>query len=299
MSGELNADFRSCLNEIVNNGIISYPRGTITKEILNYSFSISNPRNRIITFPERKISYKYLLGEFIWYLTGSNNVQDILSYSKFWNNLQNTGKIPNYEAGTINSNYGNRIFGYSKLPAFSGYNQWNNTLELLKRDKDTRQAVLNIHVPSDRHEGNLDVCCTLSLQFLIRENKLHLIINMRSQDIITGFCNDFFQFSMLQECMQVQLKKIYPELELGTCYNNVASLHLYEKHFEMAEKILQNDELFEVTMDKMDDFNDSIMIDLSLAEQSWRNSGMSKEFDFKGCNFITPYWQNVLKQFFK
>ena len=37
-----------------------------------------------------------------------------------------------------------------------------------------------------------------------------------------------------------ELREIYPDLELGSYYHNAGSLHLYEMHYEMRDKILED-----------------------------------------------------------
>jgi thymidylate synthase len=305
-TGELNNDFRTCLFHLVEDGLVANPRGTTTKELLNYNISLFDPRNRIINFKDRKTNLKYLLGELIRYFTGSNDPAGILVYSKFWDQIRNSGDFDEYEQGTINSNYGNRLFGHALPAAFwegriQPINQWRETVELLAKDKDTRQAIMNIHVPSDRHEGNKDVPCTLTLQWFIRENKLHLIVNMRSNDVILGFTNDVFQFTMLQECMLLNLRETYPELTLGQYYHNAGSMHLYDRHFAMADKIIADHARLELPMIPMDAFNDEILTRLVGVEAAWQAAGAQPEFDFEAVGAwksLTPYWQNLVKMCF-
>jgi thymidylate synthase len=300
-SGFLNHDFRTCLAQLMDHGLEAHPRGTTTKELLNYNITLMNPRDRVITFPERNTNTRYLFGEFIWYANGSSHPQGILPYSKFWANITNSGNEPGYDAGTINSNYGNRLFGFNDLIGFDTHgepiNQWQDTIDLLVRDKDTRQAVMNIHMPTDRHEGNKDVPCTLTLQWFIREDRLFLIVNMRSNDVILGFTNDVFQFTMLQECMLVNLKKYYPSLELGYYFHNAGSMHIYDRHFEMADKIIANENAHDITMIPMDEFDDDICLSLTSIEEEWQDAKMADDFDFTktACWLdITPYWQTCI-----
>jgi thymidylate synthase len=302
-TGGLNNDFRTCIARLMEHGLEANPRGTVTKELLNYNITLDNPRSRVITFPERNTNSRYLLGEFIWYANGSSHLEGILPYSKFWANITNSGDHDGYEKGTVNSNYGNRLFGMSILPSFMEggkvgvINQWQETIDLLARDKDTRQAVMNIHVPEDRHVGNKDVPCTLTLQWFIRENKLCLIVNMRSNDVILGFTNDVFQFTMLQECMLVNLKTAYPDLELGHYFHNAGSMHIYDRHFEMANKIVANENDFDLEMIPMDHFDGEICMLLQAVEKDWQEAKMADDFDFTKClhwNGLTSYWQTCV-----
>jgi thymidylate synthase len=311
-NGKLNNDFRTCLARLMESGMTTHPRGTTTKEHLNYNISLFNPRNRIVNFPDRKTNLKYLLGEFIWYVSGNPDPVGILPYAKFWDGIRNSGGHALYVTGDVNSNYGTRLFGHSTLPAFTTkastlskpepISQWNETVALLQKDKDTRQAIMNIHVPSDRHEGNKDVPCTLTLHWFIRENKLQLIVNMRSNDVILGFTNDVFQFTMLQECMAVQLRETYPDLELGAYYHNAGSMHIYDRHFAMAEKIIADERTLELSMAPMDVFNDTILTGLVGVETAWQNwlqseVNQDESFNFRDVpafDLLTPYWQNLV-----
>ena len=312
-TGHLNNDFRTCLSQLMEHGLQAHPRGTTTKELLNYNITLSNPRNRVITFPERNTSTKYLLGEFIWYVNGANTPDGILPYAKFWDGIRNSGSEHGYPKGTINSNYGNRLFGHAweNLSAFQSYdngaggawsiNQWNDTIKLLRRDKDTRQAIMNIHVPSDRHEGNKDVPCTLTLHWFIRENRLCLIVNMRSNDVILGFTNDVFQFTMLQEAMLVNLRDTYPDLKLGYYFHNAASMHIYDRHFDMADKIIANPMAYDIEMIPMDRFDAGIVEALQSVQQEWLDHSMVEDFTFElaeSWSNLSPYWQTLVKAFF-
>ena len=311
-TGHLNNDFRTSLHHVLEFGEENHARGTSSKELLNYNISLLDPRNRIINFEARKTNLKYLLGEFVWYLNGSSDPEVIIFYSKFWNNIRNKTEdmVPaGYELETVNSNYGHRIFGRNMnllVPkaidgVVRGISQWKSTIELLSKDKETRQAIMNIHVPADRHAGNSDVPCTLTLQFFIRQDRLHLIVNMRSNDAILGFTNDVFQFTMLQEAMLCSIKGVYPELKLGRYMHNAGSYHIYDRHYDMAKAIIADDRELELSMVPMDSFNEDVVAALIHVEHSWRVNSENPEFEIEkveSWSHLTPYWQNLVKMCF-
>jgi thymidylate synthase len=202
------------------------PRGLKVKENLCASFEIRDPRHRIPFVEGRDFSMTYMVAELLWYLSAENSTEWISNYSSFWKNISDDGK-------TANSAYGSRLFKSHPKIAQGRIDQWDYVLTELKKDPDSRRAIMHIRVPDDSVDAKLDVPCTLALQFFIRDSKLHLVVNMRSSDIIFGLAYDVPAFTVFQEIMAMQLG-----IELGTYRHVSNSLHLYERHFSMAQKIL-------------------------------------------------------------
>lgn len=212
---------KKIVNEIMMNGEEYSPRNMLIKEINGCHFRLENPRNRIIYNPERRFSVMFSLGEFLWYLAGKNDLETILYYNGNYDKYSDDGE-------TLYGAYGKRIFGDDTKC------QFDRIIELLKNDKDTRQAVISIYNSNDSKIKTRDVPCTCTLQFLIRNNRLNCITYMRSNDLILGTANDVFSFTMLQELVANEL-----ELEVGWYEHITGSMHIYGEHFEVARKILE------------------------------------------------------------
>ena len=223
---------------------ICSPRGQKVKESLVVSFELTNPRARLLSCPTRKADYGFAVGEFLWYWTGRRDLESLLYYNKRAKDFSNDGL-------TVNSAYGYRLrergvfAGVDRHVYGSGATQWETCVKTLEDDPDSRRAVMLINMPEDEREavfcGSKDVPCTLSLQFFIRDNKLHLHVLMRSNDVMWGLTYDLFSFTLMQECMLLELQQ-YPKfekLELGSYYHTAGSMHIYERHFEQAEKIIE------------------------------------------------------------
>ena len=186
-------------------------------------------------------------------------------------------------------------------------NQWELVKEILKNDKDSRQAIINIHVPADRIEASRDLPCTLNLQFFIRPDSagtdtLIMVVNMRSNDVIKGFTIDFFQFSMLQEILMLELRQYYPDLKLGIYYHNAGSFHVYEPDFQMVEDIINEHEQntpVSLTMPEMS-MTDLLSIkNLLNVETRFRQTliDSSVEYDFdadEDYRQLSPYWKTMV-----
>ena len=205
----------------------SKPRGLEIKECINTTLTLMEPRNRVLTLKERNMSLRYLAGELAFYFAGSDKVDFISHYSKFWNNISDDGQ-------TVNSCYGKKLF-YDKN--VHGLTQFDYAIDCLRADKDSRKAVAFIYGKDDSKPGSKDHPCTLSLQFIIRDNMLHLITHMRSNDVWLGVPYDIAFFTIVQEFMLLWVWETYPEVKLGPYIHNVGSMHLYERNFKDAEKV--------------------------------------------------------------
>jgi thymidylate synthase len=114
----------------------------------------------------------------------------------------------------------------------------------LDADPSTRQAVLTVWRRDDLfHPG--DKPCTLTLQFLIRHHRLHLVVNMRSNDVWLGLAYDAFVFNQLHwTVLKALQRRGRTGLTLGPYYHNAASLHLYARDVDAARGLTVTDPLF-------------------------------------------------------
>lgn len=214
------------------------PRGMKIKESLGVKFVINNPRDRIPFVKGRKFSIPYLVSECMWYLSGNDRTDWISNYSSFWKNISDDGL-------TANSAYGARIFrAHDRIAGKLDpkWTQWNYVLEELERDPDSRRAVIHIRSPQDSILAKLDVPCTLSLQFFLRNDEVHLVASMRSSDLILGLAYDVPAFTMFQELLAHDLStRLNKEIGLGSYTHVSNSLHIYDRHFDMVERIIGQD----------------------------------------------------------
>lgn len=218
-------NFTKCYETLIRQ-ICLYGHDTkTTREVINASLCFKNTgMDSSVVMNDRQISLKYLRGELYWYLSGSNKLEDILPYSKFWAKISDNGK-------TSNSAY-----GYIMMDKF-GYDQIAHVIKVLQDDPESRQAVIHIKEPS--LSKTKDMNCTLSLQFFVRNNELHCITNMRSNDMWRGIVYDVPFFCLVQEMIANSLG-----VELGMYYHNMASAHIYlddlNKHKKAFDKMCDN-----------------------------------------------------------
>ena len=88
-------------------------------------------------------------------------------------------------------------------------------------------------------DGKNDFICTNAVTYYIRDNCLHNVVQMRSNDVVFGYKNDYaWQLYVLE-----QMVKDYndcksegtPELKVGDIVWQVQNLHVYERHFHLVK----------------------------------------------------------------
>jgi len=223
--------YRQSLSDLMQSGQTCETRDTVSKELLNVSLVVEDPSKCMYKNKARSTQFKYIAAEFLWYYAGRNDVKFISKYAKFWEQIQN-------DNGTANSAYGNLIF---KPKNTGGLTQYEWAISSLIKDKDSRQAILHFNLPEHQYRGNKDFVCTMYGIFHIRENRLHFSVFMRSNDAIWGTPTDVAFFCSLQMQALVHLREFYPDLELGTYTHHANSYHIYDRHFELVEKMLEGD----------------------------------------------------------
>lgn len=236
---DIHAAYLGSLSDtVVNYDYESSPRGQKCFELLNYSFTIIHPKAEpIITkdLERNKVIADYTAKEMALYDSRSNDVEDFAKASSFWRKIANPD-------GTINSAYGRLIWTDNIAPAYyqgpDHYTAWAWAKNCLLKDKDSRQAFLRFSRPEHQWLANKDQVCTMHGNFLIREDKLHLTVVMRSNDIWLGLSYDLPWFISLMDRMLVELKPSYPNLEKGTYTHLAHSFHLYERNLEQAKRAL-------------------------------------------------------------
>lgn len=198
--------FHELLNLILENGKEVAPRGLKTVEIINANLLCYNPLDRIVYNPARKMNIAFSIAEWLQCMIGD----DDLSFISVFNSRMKDFAFKD----RIASAYGSRI-------VTENLNQIESCIKALVVDSFSRQAIISIFKSEDHHKW-LDLPCTISLQFLLRNGKLDCIATMRSNDAIWGLTYDMFSFSMIQEYIARRLG-----VELGRYYHNAGSLHVY------------------------------------------------------------------------
>ena len=181
-----------------------------TKAFFNVGFTILNPTVRNIIDTKRKWNEDYAEAEWQWYLSGDRNTAKL---GELYGKVPEIWKRMADNQGNVNSNYGWQ---------WKRNDQIGEVINILKNYRETRQACISIYDGKEIDKYTYDTPCTYAIQFTILDNRLHMCVTMRSNDLWYGFCNDQYQFSKLQELIAKEIN-----MDIGTYYHFAHNLHIY------------------------------------------------------------------------
>lgn len=208
------------LNDIRRDGNTVKPRDMPTLELLANQ-TVVDMNAPIVTVKARKVSYQFMFAEAWHILSGREDVESLLPYSPSIGRFSDNGT-------TFEGAYGPRVV-----------RQLNYAVKCLIADEDSRQAVITIFSPNPA--PSKDIPCTLSLEFLVRDKKLHCIASMRSSDAWIGYIYDVFNFSAIAAYIMLEVNALSSlNISLGNLYLTAGSQHLYEDKYERARDIVSS-----------------------------------------------------------
>ena len=221
------------INELNAENFVTDKTGQKTIEMIGASFLADE--SAIFGEPNQQ----YIDAEINWYDSMSTNINDIYKGDKpapqAWQYSANAH-------GEINSNYGLLIYG-DKF-----HSQYWNALDELLLNLDTRRATMIYTRPSIWSEYNEnkknDFICTNAVTYYIRGGKINCVVQMRSNDVVYGYKNDYAWQKHVPKCFTHDYNRSFAEktwdadyrrdMEVGDIIWQVQNLHVYERHFNLV-----------------------------------------------------------------
>lgn len=182
-----------------------------TKEILNYRLTLTSPRHCIVD--REGFSEDFMNEEILQILAGR------------------------YDEGRLRVITPRAADLITKVTAYGPrtWEQLQYVAEELQNTPESRRAVVYVGRYDDLQalrDGATDrageMPCTMTWQFFVRDDKLHMTVNMRSLDVVWGLVYDIPSFVAVQMTVARHLK-----LPLGEYVHNAGSAHIYDRHYDL------------------------------------------------------------------
>lgn len=209
------------------------PRGMATKEFRGvFITEYSHPQERVLFNPVRDANPFFHLMEALWIMDGRDDVAFLNQFNSNIGTFSDDGK-------TFNAPYGYRLrrhfkdtrngaYDYDRgsgiIEGAQPFDQLAEVIDLLRRDPDTRRAVLCLWDPvTDLNRESKDIPCNDLVCFKLREGVLDMTVMNRSNDAMWGaYGANAVQFSFLMEFVASALN-----VRMGTYRQISDSFHVY------------------------------------------------------------------------
>lgn len=204
-------------------------------QILNVNLNLEPKSPYLNLAGIRSTKYDYLYNELQWYISQDLCIRNHegIENNAIWQKICTA-------SGHINSNYGFLVFDTGN------YNQYQHALAQMAKSKHTKHAVIIYNRPemviqwNDNIHAKSDFICTYATSFMVQDDELHMMVNMRSNDLTTGFFNDFGWQVFVYKKFLADTKKLYPEVKSGLIHWHADNMHVYQRDYELLTTLYEH-----------------------------------------------------------
>lgn len=212
------------INAFKNHGVRQTSRnGEVIRLPGITSVTLTNPDERVCFFESRDANPFFHLIEAMAMLVPVNSNQLLSFFASNMSSFSDDGKTYNAFYGTrARSHWGDQI---------------SKTIEILKHDPHSRQAVVNLWDVNDLTKATKDKACNLCMIFSVDGDHLDMTTFNRSNDCVWGFMTgaNMVHFPFFQEYVACSLG-----LKIGKWHHASANMHVYswnDKYGKLVEEL--------------------------------------------------------------
>ncbi|HSP88328.1 MAG TPA: thymidylate synthase [Ignavibacteriaceae bacterium] len=169
----------------------------------------------------KKIEWKSLLHEVLWYLSGENHIRNLSKHTKIWDAWAD-------EDGNLETAYG---YFWRKFPSahkdengewkVNEVDQIQYVIDEIKRKPYSRRLVVTAWEPGNAIKSKLPPC-HYSFAFNVSDGKLNCHLTQRSGDVALGIPFNLAAYSLLTQIIAQETN-----LELGHFAHTIIDAHIY------------------------------------------------------------------------
>ena len=233
------------VKEIIENGYNDFDEkvrtvwldGTPAHTLSSIGHSMRFDNTQVPILSTKKVAWLTAIKELLWiWQMKSNVVQDLRDMGvNIWNEWEQ-------EDGTIGKAYGYQLGKLNRLISdkFASclLDQVDYLLYQLRHNPSSRRHITMLWNPDELDEMALTPC-VYETQWHVKNNKLHLEVRCRSNDMALGNPFNVFQYNVLQRMIAQVLG-----YELGEYIYHIGDAHVYTRHIEGLQEQI-NRESFE------------------------------------------------------
>ncbi|HEY4756854.1 MAG TPA: thymidylate synthase [Ignavibacteriaceae bacterium] len=179
----------------------------------------------------KKVEWKSLLYEVLWYLSGEKHIRNLRQHTKIWDAWAD-------ENGNLETAYG---YYWRHFPSaqkdengnwhVTEFDQIKYVIDELKANPYSRRLVVTAWEPGNATKSKLPPC-HYSFAFNVNDGKLNCHLTQRSGDIALGIPFNLAAYSLLTQIIAQEVG-----LQLGSFAHTIIDAHIYvaEKGSEMEK----------------------------------------------------------------
>jgi thymidylate synthase len=247
MTDKQEQQYLDLLVRVLETGEFRGTRNSVTKSVFHASMKFDLTSGTIPLLTTKFVSFKNVLHELLWFLSGSTDVSELSKHTKIWNANSSKEFILSqnldYGEGIIGPGYGYQFRNSGgDYPLKNGFDQIKYVEHLIKTDPTSRRICMSLWSPSDIKKMVLPNCHGSFIQFYVRKpvNKsadastgksyLDCFTHQRSCDLYLGCPYNIASYSILVNILAASCNLIP-----GVLTYSFGDVHLYKNQLEAAK----------------------------------------------------------------
>lgn len=237
-------EFDKNLELVLNDGYDIIDRTGIGCRFLPGIKTTIDISDRVPVPTRRKTSWKSMLNEYLWFLTGSDNIKDLQKMgSRVWDSWDNEQWCQDngFFNGSIGYGYGPNLIRYGADINDKwdfGFNQIDYVINELKNKPNSRRILFSFWRPDKVGESNVRLePCHLIYQFIVNKDKLTCVVYQRSSDMFVGNLSTNLQGATFYTYMIAQQVGLIPDKLIHIS----GHAHIYHNHFDSVKEYLSRE----------------------------------------------------------
>ncbi len=220
-------EYLDLVERVLTNGTLKKNRtgvDTISCFAEHYTVDLENGYPLLTT---KKVNFKSMLYEVLWYLSGEDHIRNLQKHTKIWDAWADT-------EGNLDTAYGRY---WRRFPSA----RWNKekqtyeveevdqigaVIDLLKSDPNSRRMVVTAWEPGNALNSKLPPC-HYTFAFNVQGDKLNCHLTQRSGDIALGIPFNLAAYSLLTQII-AQETGFAP----GLFSHTIVDAHIYVNHID-------------------------------------------------------------------